>query len=63
MAVVVVVVVVVENIILCRVTDGKLYANTAFPGLTIQVSTDQGATWENYKRGASYSGTIMLSTR
>jgi len=46
-----------------RVNNGKLYANTAFPGLPIQVSRDGGATWEDYVRGASYQGPIMLTTR
>ena len=51
------------NCCLYRVHKGKLYANTAFPGLTIQVSTDGGRTWENYKRGAAYQSNIVLSTR
>ena len=48
---------------MCRVHNGKLYANTAFPGLTIEVSVDDGRTWQKYKRGSAYMGNILLSTR
>ncbi|CAH1791530.1 unnamed protein product [Owenia fusiformis] len=44
-----------------RVVDGKLEANTGYPGETIQYSSD-GNTWNTFTSTSSPSGTIYLRT-
>ncbi|NDJ58451.1 family 20 glycosylhydrolase [Enterobacteriaceae bacterium 4M9] len=45
-----------------RITDGKLAANTALPGVAIQYSTDDGKTWQRYDDQArpQVSGSVLV---
>jgi len=46
-----------------RIVAQKLQVNSAFPGLTIQCSTDGGQSWSDVKDGMTVSGRLVLGTR
>ncbi len=43
-----------------KVEAGKLLANTPFPGLGIQVSTNQGQSWDTYQADMTVGGEVWL---
>lgn len=47
-----------------KIQDGKLHANLALPGLTIQYSTDGGKTWQRYDdtQRPNVSGDVQVRT-
>lgn len=45
-----------------KVTNGKLEANVAFPGLAIEYSTD-GSDWKRYSKPTAVSGKVWLRSR
>ena len=46
-----------------RIEGGKLKGNSAFPGLVIQYSTNDGTTWSDLGDGAMVTGRVTLGTR
>ncbi len=46
-----------------KITDGKLHANIALPGLTIEYSVDGGKKWQRYDASAQPSVTGDVSVR
>ncbi|MBM7119294.1 family 20 glycosylhydrolase [Archangium primigenium] len=45
-----------------EVSGGKLTANVLFPGMVIEYSTDNGATWKRYTAPVDVSGRVQLRT-
>jgi hexosaminidase len=45
------------------ITGGMLRASVRYPGLAIELSTDQGRTWVVYTAPVKVSGSIALRTR
>ncbi len=45
------------------ITGGVLHASVRYPGLAIEFSADQGATWRAYTAPVNVSGSIALRTR
>lgn len=46
-----------------QIKNGKLSANSALPGLVIEFSTDQGATWKEYSGEIEVAPPVQLRTR
>ncbi|MET0403595.1 MAG: chitobiase/beta-hexosaminidase C-terminal domain-containing protein, partial [Cystobacter sp.] len=46
-----------------KLENGQLHANVLFPGLAIEFSTDEGATWKPYTEPVAASGKVLLRTR
>ena len=44
------------------VKDGKLHANVAFPGLTIEYQVNNGK-WQTYQQPTTVQGTVNLRSR
>ncbi|MFT4924655.1 MAG: hexosaminidase [Phenylobacterium sp.] len=45
-----------------QISNGQLEANVSMPGLTIQYSQDNGASWSDYSGKVSVSGSVLLRT-
>lgn len=45
-----------------QISNGQLEANVAMPGLTIQYSQDNGASWADYSGRVKVSGEVLLRT-
>ncbi|XWX23218.1 chitobiase/beta-hexosaminidase C-terminal domain-containing protein [Melittangium boletus] len=45
-----------------ELSGGKLTANVLFPGMVIEYSTDNGATWKRYTAPVDVSGRVQLRT-
>jgi hexosaminidase len=45
------------------IENGKLLANVAYPGLTIEYSLDKGTSWNIYSSSVAASGTVLLRSK
>jgi len=45
------------------VKNGIIEVKVTFPGLTVQVSSDEGKTWFDYRLGVSVIGSMLFATR
>ena len=46
-----------------RIVNGVLVTNVAFPGLTVECSTDGGRSWFDPNKATVISGELLLRTR
>ncbi|PSW47505.1 family 20 glycosylhydrolase [Photobacterium kishitanii] len=46
-----------------KIVDGKMVANTAYPGVNIQYSTNGGKSWSNYTAPVKITGTNTVQLR
>ncbi|MFT6986836.1 MAG: hexosaminidase [Psychromonas sp.] len=45
-----------------KISNGQLQMNSQFPGITLQYSIDNGATWSNYRNAVKVSGEVSIRT-
>lgn len=46
-----------------QINKGKLEANVALPGMTVQYSVDNGVSWQDYSKKVSVSNAVLLRTK